>query len=79
MGLCIVLYSGVSTYVGLYGLKFGPTLTSRPCLHTFWVLTSVHLLPFLLKMFFIILVIIYAECYTACRERTGSSTIYSDT
>ena len=35
-------------------LILGPTLTSRPCSHMFWVLTSLHLLPFLLKMFFII-------------------------
>ena len=34
----------------------GPMLASRPCLHAFWVLTSLHLLSFLLKMFFIILV-----------------------
>ena len=32
-------------------LILGPTLTSRPCSHTFWVLMSLHLLPFLLKMF----------------------------
>ena len=38
------------------GLILGPTLTSRPCSHTFWVLTSLHL-PFLLKMFFVILVV----------------------
>ena len=37
-------------------LILGPMLTSRPCSHTFWVLTSLHLLPFLLKMFFIIFV-----------------------
>ena len=36
-------------------LILGPTLTSQPCLLPFWVLTSLHL-PFLLKMFFIILV-----------------------
>ena len=34
----------------------GPMLASQPCLHAFWVLTSLHLLSFLLKMFFIILV-----------------------
>ena len=39
-------------------LILGPTLTSRPCLHTFWVLTSLHHLPFLLKMFFIILLVL---------------------
>ena len=33
-----------------------PMLASQPCLHAFWVLTSLHLLSFLLKMFFIILV-----------------------
>ena len=33
-----------------------PMLASQPCSHTFWVLTSLHLLSFLLKMFFIILV-----------------------
>ena len=31
-------------------------LTSQPCSHTFGVLTSLHLLSFLLKMIFIILV-----------------------
>ena len=31
-------------------------LASQPCLHAFWVLTSLHILSFLLKMFFIILV-----------------------
>ena len=31
-------------------------LASQPCLHAFWVLTSLHLLSFLLKTFFIILV-----------------------
>ena len=30
--------------------------SSQPCSHAFWVLTSLHLLSFLLKMFFIILV-----------------------
>ena len=39
-------------------LILGPMLASRPCSHTFWVLTSLHLLSFLLKMFFIILVFI---------------------
>ena len=29
---------------------------SQPCLHAFWVLTSLHLLSFLLEMVFIILV-----------------------
>ena len=38
------------------GLILGPMLASQPCLHTFWVLTSLHLLSFLLKIFFIILV-----------------------
>ena len=33
-------------------LILGPTLTPRPCSHTFRVLTSLHL-PLLLKMFFI--------------------------
>ena len=36
-------------------LILGPTLTSQPCLHTFWVLTSLYLLPFLLKMFFFLI------------------------
>ena len=31
-------------------------LASRPCSHAFWVLMSLHLISFLLKMFFIILV-----------------------
>ena len=38
-------------------LILGPKLASQPCLLAFWVLTSLHLLSFLLKMFFIILVI----------------------
>ena len=29
----------------------GPMLASQPCLHAFWVLTSLHLLSFLLKCF----------------------------
>ena len=29
-----------------------PMLASQPCSHAFWVLTSLHLLSFLLKMFF---------------------------
>ena len=37
-------------------LILGPMLASQPCLHAFWVLTSLHLLSLLLKMFFIILV-----------------------
>ena len=36
-------------------LILGPMLASQPCSHAFWVLTSLHLLSFLLKMFFIIL------------------------
>ena len=36
-------------------LILGPTLTSRPCLHTFWALTSLHLVTFLLKMFLLFL------------------------
>ena len=31
-------------------------LASQPCSHAFWVLTSLHLLSFLLKMFIIIFV-----------------------
>ena len=38
-------------------LILGPMLASQPCSHAFWVLTSLHLLSFLLKMFFIILYI----------------------
>ena len=56
--LCILLYSGVSTYVGLYGsglFNFGSYVSLPPCSHAFWVLTSLHLLSYLLKMFFIIL------------------------
>ena len=41
------------------GLILGPILASQPCSHAFWVLTSLHLLSFLLKMFFIILVSIF--------------------
>ena len=40
-------------------LILAPMLASQPCLHAFWVLTSLHLLSFLLKMFFIILVSIF--------------------
>ena len=29
-----------------------PMLAYQPCLHAFWVLKSLHLLSFLLKMFF---------------------------
>ena len=32
-------------------LILGPMLASQPCSHAFWVLTSLHLLSFLLKMF----------------------------
>ena len=41
------------TYVEVVCLILGPT---EPCSHAFWVLTSLHLLSFLLEMFFIILV-----------------------
>ena len=37
-------------------LILGPMLASQPRSHAFWVLMSLHLLSFLLKMFFIILV-----------------------
>ena len=33
-------------------VNLGPMLASQPCSHAFWVLTSLHLLSFLLKMFF---------------------------
>ena len=36
-------------------LILGPTLTSQPCSHAFWVLTSLHLPSFLLKMFLLFL------------------------
>ena len=38
-------------------LILGPMLASQPCSHAFWVLTSLHLLSLLLKIFFIILVL----------------------
>ena len=38
-------------------LILGPMLASQPCSHAFWVLTSLHLLSFLLKMFF------YYSCF----------------
>ena len=38
-------------------LILGLTLTSQPCSHAFWVLTSLHLSPFLLKMFLLFLYI----------------------
>ena len=40
-------------------LILGPMLASQPCSHAFWVLTSLHFLSFLLKMFFIILYLLY--------------------
>ena len=45
-------------------LILGPTLTSQPCLHAFWVLTSLHLLSFLLKMFLLFLYV-YSGVETA--------------
>ena len=36
-------------------LILGPMLTSQPCSHAFWVLTSLHLPSFLLKMFLLFL------------------------
>ena len=33
-------------------LILGPMLASKPCLPVFWILTSLHLLSLLLKMFF---------------------------
>ena len=38
--------------LGYMEVILGPMLASQPCLHAFWVLTSLHLLSFLLKMFF---------------------------
>ena len=38
-------------------LILGPMLASQPRSHAFWVLMSLHLLSFLMKMFFIILYI----------------------
>ena len=38
-------------------------LASQPCLNAFWVLTSLYLLLFLLKMFIIILV---EMCFMYC-------------
>ena len=35
-------------------LILGSTLTSQPCLHAFWVLMSLHLSPFILKMFLLL-------------------------
>ena len=40
----------------VFCLILGPMLAFQPCLHAFGVLTSIHLLSLLLKMFFIILV-----------------------
>ena len=42
-------------------LILGPT---KPCSHAFWVWTSLHLLSFLLEIFFIILVIYYDKNWT---------------
>ena len=49
------------TYVGLYGSGlFNSGLTSQPCLHTFWVLTSpTSSSIFIENVFFIILVSIF--------------------
>ena len=44
-------------------LILDPMLASQPCLPAFWVLTSLHLLSLLLKMFFIILVIFHSVSY----------------
>ena len=60
-------------------LILGPMLASRPCSHDFWVLTSLHLPSFLLKMLFIILVSIgffseLCEYFVDCRN-TGVSYI----
>ena len=33
-------------YMELVCLILGPMLASQPCLHAFWVLTSLHLLSF---------------------------------
>ena len=38
-------------------LILGPMLASQPCSHASWGLTSLHLLSFLLKMFF------YYSCF----------------
>ena len=43
-------------------LILGPMLAYQPCSHAFWALTSLHLLSFLLKMFFIILVYTFVAC-----------------
>ena len=47
-------------------LILGPMLASQPCSHAFWVLTSLHLLSFLLKMFFIILYILVLTDIDEC-------------
>ena len=46
-------------------LSLGPMLASQPCLHAFWVLTSLHLLSFLLKMCF------YYSCFHCFFFRNG--------
>ena len=43
-------------------LILGPTLTCQPCSHAFWVLTSLHLPSFLLKMFLLFLYIVHHMC-----------------
>ena len=40
-------------------LILDPMLASRPCSHAFWVLMSLYILSFLLKMFF------YYSCFTS--------------
>ena len=49
--------------LGYMEVILGRMLASQPCLHAFWVLASLHILSFLLKMFFIILVYIYIYTY----------------
>ena len=47
-------------------LSFGPMLATQHCLHAFWVLTSLHLLSFLLRIFFYYSLLI--QVITSCKD-----------
>ena len=45
----------IQGYKEVVCLLLGTTLTSQTCSHAFWVLMSLHLSPFLLKIFLLFL------------------------
>ena len=49
-------------------LILGRMLASQPCSHAFWVLTSLHLLSFLLKMFFYYSCVHYDDITLGCEK-----------